>query len=85
MTGAEIEGIRAEGGNNVALLAMIKKGYETVGRRNPSEAGAYRQMIPDGAKKLAEAATDGGFPGFGPKLVSDREAAALQQIEGALA
>ncbi len=85
MTGTEIEGIRAEGRSNEALLAMIKKGYETVGRRNPPEAAAYRQMILDGAKKLAEATTDGGFLGFGAKLVSDREAAALQQIEGALA
>jgi len=50
----------------------------------PEEADGYKRWVYKAARISAEAAKEGGFLGFGGVLVSEEEAAALQEIAGAL-
>ena len=53
-------------------------------KATPEEATAYGAWLVHSAKAAAEAATEGGFMGFGAELVSDREAAMLDRVREAV-
>jgi hypothetical protein len=50
----------------------------------PSDAGAFKNWLGEIAQKAAEAATEGGFLGFGGVAVSEKEKATLAEIASAL-
>lgn len=50
----------------------------------PQDAEAFKRWLQSIAQKAAEAATEGGFMGFGGVAVSDREKATLAEISAAL-
>ncbi len=50
----------------------------------PADAAAFKDWLKNIAQKAAEAATEGGFLGFGGVAVSDAEKATLAQISAAL-
>lgn len=53
-------------------------------KASETEAAEFRQWLLSIARKVAEAAKEGGFLGFGGTAVSEEEAAALDQLEIAL-
>ena len=55
------------------------------GREGSDEAAAFKDWLKQIAQKTAEAATEGGFLGFGGVQVSDAEKATLAEIASALA
>jgi hypothetical protein len=50
----------------------------------PGEAQAFKQWLVSVSQKVAEAAKEGGFLGFGGTQVSAQESAAVQQLSAAL-
>src|SRR5262249_31591799 len=54
------------------------------GKANAEESSAYRKMIYDVAEKVANAATEGGFLGFGGTRVSPGEKSFLDQLRDTL-
>ena len=56
-------------------IAMVKE------RRGEQEANEYQAWCIDVAKKVAEAASEGGFMGFGGEQVSDGERALMDQLK----
>ncbi len=65
-------------------IATIKAGVAAVVAKTPEQAGGYREFLVTLGTKVAEAAKEGGFLGFGGKLVSEQEAAALAAIKEAV-
>lgn len=56
-----------------------------VGKKaQPDEAQGFNQWLVSVAQKVAEAAKEGGFLGFGGTQVSEQEAAAIKEISTAL-
>jgi hypothetical protein len=66
------------------LMATLKEAASLVASKSPTEAAAYRQLVVTVATKVAEAAKEGGFLGFGGKQVSDAEKAALAEISAVM-
>ncbi len=50
----------------------------------PEDAAAFKQWLFSISQRVAEAAKEGGFLGFGGTLVSEQEQATLSSISGAL-
>ena len=50
----------------------------------PDEAQSFKQWVLAGGKAVSEAATEGGFLGFGGTRVSEQEATALKDLSAAL-
>lgn len=67
-----------------ALLAEVERLSILVGSKAPDVAPGFRAWLMDLATKVAEAGTEGGFLGFGGVKVSDKEAATLERLRGAL-
>jgi hypothetical protein len=53
-------------------------------KATPEESAEIRQWLYELAQKTAEAATEGGFLGFGGTRVSDKEKEALNELENLL-
>lgn len=71
-------------GDSEQALATIKAGVAAVAAKTPEQAAGYRTFLVTLGTKVAEAAKEGGFLGFGGKLVSEKEAAALAAIQEAV-
>lgn len=56
-----------------------------VAAKAPAESAAFKAWLKEIAHKVAEAATEGGFLGFGGVQVSDAERKTLAEIDTALA
>ena len=56
-------------------VALVKE------KRGEKEAGEYQTWCIDVAKKVAEAASEGGFMGFGGEQVSDGERALMAELK----
>ncbi len=68
-----------------AILGRIRESAELVGRKaTPQEADAYKRMIMSVAEKTANAASEGGFLGFGGERVSSEEQSFLNEVKAAL-
>ena len=59
-------------------LALLRQ------KASSEEVDAYRNFVMDVAEAAAKAHKEGGFIGIGGKQVSDKEQAALNEIQGAL-
>ena len=66
-------------------LASLREVAALVDAKAPDEAAAFKDWLKQIAQKTAEAATEGGFLGFGGVQVSDAEKATLAEIASALA
>ena len=67
------------------LIDVARAGLAAVKQRSPEQAQGYKDTILAVAKAAAEASKEGGFLGFGGKLVSEEEQAALAALQAALA
>lgn len=68
----------------VAILSKLAALNSLLLTKAPAEAGAFKDWLKGIATKTAEAATEGGFLGFGGVRVSDEEKATLDEIAAAL-
>ncbi|MGJ0505710.1 MAG: hypothetical protein ACR652_00975 [Methylocystis sp.] len=76
--GAELPDIRA------AALAALRDVASILDARAPQDAAAFKDWLTDIARRVAAAATEAGFLGFGGEKVSAAERAALKDIDAAL-
>lgn len=67
-----------------AILAEVERLSLLIGSKAPDVAPGFRAWLMDLATKVAEAGTEGGFLGFGGVKVSEKEAATLERLRGAL-
>jgi hypothetical protein len=65
-------------------LALLGEVSTILDAKAPADAGPFKAFLNEVAEKVAEAASEGGFLGFGGVPVSDAEKATLAQIAGAL-
>ena len=63
-----------------ATFDHVQKAITALSAKSPSEVEAYKTWLMTAAKKVSEAAKEGGFLGFGGTLVSDKEQAALKEL-----
>lgn len=63
-----------------ATFDHVQKAITALSAKSPSEVEAYKTWLMTAAKKVSEAAKEGGFLGFGGTLVSDNEQAALKEL-----
>ena len=68
-----------------AALAALQQSKAIVASKCASDASAWAQWLQQLGTKVSEAATEGGFFGFGGTLVNEAEKAALADIQKALA
>jgi hypothetical protein len=72
---------------NAARTAMaehLQKAVAVVASKSPAEADAFKTWLFAAAQRVAEAAKEGGFLGFGGTQVSEQEHAALAELAGKL-
>jgi len=67
-----------------AAIARLGEAARLVGAKAPAETDAFRAWISVIAEGVAEAATEGGFLGFGGEKVSEAERRTLAEIDTAL-
>jgi hypothetical protein len=67
-----------------AAVARLGEIAAIVNAKAPEQAEAYRQWLRATAQNVAEAATEGGFMGFGGEKVSDAEKKTLADIDRVL-
>jgi hypothetical protein len=65
-------------------LASLREVSAIVDAKAPDEAAAFKTWLREISQKVAEAAVEGSFLGFGGVRVSDSERAALRDISKAL-
>jgi hypothetical protein len=65
-------------------LASLREVSAIVDAKAPDEAAAFKTWLREISQKVAEAAVEGSFLGFGGVRVSDAETAALRDISKAL-
>ena len=66
-----------------ALMA-IQQASAILRKASPQDASAYKQYVFDLARKVAEAAKEGGFMGIGGQAISAEEDAILRELSNAL-
>lgn len=66
------------------LIQGCKQAVAVVAAKSPAEADEYKNWLTTLAQKASEASKEGGFLGFGGKLVSEEEAAAVKELANAL-
>lgn len=78
---------KAAGGNVVdGAIAMCKNAVAAIrAGGDKADADAYSALLVNVATATASAAKEGGFLGFGGKLISDQEQAALDALKAAVA
>jgi hypothetical protein len=67
-----------------AAVAQVKETMALVALLAPSEVAAVTSLVRDTARTVAEAASEGGFLGFGGEQVSESERKTLSEIDAAL-
>ena len=65
-------------------IASLKEAAEIVTAKAPEDAAAYKAWLAAISQRVAEAASEGGFLGFGGVKVSEAEKATLAEIAKAL-
>ena len=73
--------------NRIRLGALdsVRRALEIVAARGPEDVDAYRGFLRDLAVKVANAAKEGSFLGFGGERVSEGERTMLHALDSALA
>jgi len=65
-------------------LGELKRAVALVDSKAPADAAAFKQWLSHIAQIVAEAASEGGFLGFGGVQVSEKEKATLAELHGVL-
>ena len=65
-------------------VEILRQAGAVVDAKAPGDAAAFKGWLRQISQHVAEAATEGGFLGFGGVAVSDAEKATLTEISGAL-
>lgn len=66
-------------------LELLRRGVETIeAKGSPEDVGAYRAFVHQIGEKVANAAKEGGFLGFGGERVSEGERTMLAAIDQAI-
>ena len=65
-------------------VEILRQAGAVVDAKAPGDAAAFKGWLRQISQHVAEAATEGGFLGFGGVVVSDAEKATLTEISGAL-
>jgi hypothetical protein len=77
--------VRAEGDIGPQAVTRLHEAVALLQQKaTPEEVDAYRNFVMDVAEAAAKAHKEGGFIGIGGKQVSDKEQAALNEIQAAL-
>jgi hypothetical protein len=76
--GAEISDVSRRAVDELRTIAPL------LDAKAPEDAAAFKAWLQEVAQNAAEAATEGGFSGFGGVTVSDAEKATLAEISAAL-
>jgi hypothetical protein len=79
----EIQGKKPEEAKAYAL-EQLKKAAALVDQKAPGDAAGFKQWLQEVATRVANAAKEGGFLGFGGTLVSEQEEQALAATSAAL-
>ncbi len=66
------------------VLAALGQAAALVDAKAPDDAGAFKAWLGQISERVAQAASEGGFMGFGGVKVSDAEKATLEEISRAL-
>jgi hypothetical protein len=83
LSDSEMESV-AKMSDKQALLDLVTQSVATAASKDPSEVGAVRNMLMNVARKVAEAAKEGGFLGIGGVKVSKEEQTVLDTIKNAI-
>ena len=67
-----------------ALIEGCKRAVAVITQKSPAEADEYKRWLTSLAQSTSEASKEGGFLGFGGTLVSEKETAALKELNSAL-
>jgi hypothetical protein len=67
-----------------AALGTVRQAGTIVATKAPADAEAFKRWLLSISQRVAEAAKEGGFFGFGGTLVSEQEQAAIKETSGAL-
>jgi hypothetical protein len=81
---AELKGKAPNEIKNYAIESLRQVAGLIDEKSKPDEAQASKQWLVSVGQKVAEAAKEGGFLGFGGTLVSDQEAATVREVSTAL-
>jgi hypothetical protein len=65
-------------------VAAVREASSLIDAKAPGDAAAFKTWLRHTSQAVAEAATEGGFLGFGGVRVSDAEKATVAEISGAL-
>jgi hypothetical protein len=80
----EIQGMSPDQARSHALEACRKAAALVQQKATPGEADGFKRWLVAISRRVAEAAKEGGFLGFGGSLVSEQEATALRDVASAL-
>ena len=67
-----------------ALMDDLHESVTLIASKSPADAQAYREVVLNAARRVAEASKEGGFLGIGGTRVSEAEQRALDDIRNAL-
>ena len=65
-------------------MAMLRHATEVLNTKAPQDAPAVKELLRHVSERVANAASEGGFLGFGGVKVSDAEKATLKEISSVL-
>jgi hypothetical protein len=81
---AELKGKTPEQVKTYAIESLRQVAALIDKKTKPDEAQGFKQWLVSVAQKVAEAAKEGGFLGFGGTQVSEQEAATIKELSTAL-
>jgi hypothetical protein len=81
---AEMKGKTPEQVKSYAIESLRQVAALIDKKTKPDEAQGFKQWLVSVAQKVAEAAKEGGFLGFGGTQVSEQEAATIKELSTAL-
>jgi len=81
---AELKGKTPDQVKSYAIESCRRAGALIEEKAKPEEAQAFKQWLVSASQKVAEAAKEGGFLGFGGTRVSEQEAATIKELSTTL-
>jgi hypothetical protein len=81
---AELKGKTPDQVKSYAIESVQKVGALIDKKAKPDEAQGFKQWLVAVTQKVAEAAKEGGFLGFGGTQVSEQEGATIKEVSAAL-
>jgi len=81
----ELEALQARTPSREEVVGYLRNAATIIKAKAPAEAERFQTMLVAIATKTAEAAKEGGFLGFGGKIVTEEERNAIEMIRSAVA